>query len=140
MCSSDRCMNTLSDEFLYEGTTSILKDWKQGDFYMTSRHWEREGMPPYTYEIDYCSMTGEDLENDPQAWEATEKLIEMNASKLVRILKMIFNKAAEFLHMTRFPTTDKGIFCLLLRIQWALMAVQRMIIAAEELMRPGAGL
>ncbi len=49
---------------------------------------EREGMPPYPYEIqvDYCLMTGEDLENDdPQAWEATGKLIEVNASKLIRI-------------------------------------------------------
>ncbi len=61
----------LSNEFVFEGTTSILKNWKQGDFYMASRHGERDGMPPYHYEIDYCSMTGEDLENDPKAWEAT---------------------------------------------------------------------
>jgi hypothetical protein len=65
-----------SNEFVFEGTTFklILNNWNQGDFYMTSRHWERAGMPPYQaypYEIDYCSMTGEDLENDLQAWEAT---------------------------------------------------------------------
>ena len=61
-----------SNELVYEGETLILKDWKQRDFSMASRHWEREGMPPYPYEIDYCLMTGEDLENDLQAWEATE--------------------------------------------------------------------
>jgi hypothetical protein len=37
--------------------------------------------------------------------------------------------------MTRFPTTDKGVFGFLLRIQQALMAVQRRIIAAEEQLR-----
>ncbi len=47
-------------------------------------------------------MTCEDLENDPQAWEATVQLIEMNATnlKLVRIVKIIFDKAAEFFDMT----------------------------------------
>jgi hypothetical protein len=34
--------------------------------------------------------------------------------------------------MTRFPTTDNGVFSPLLRIQLALMAVQRQIITAEE--------
>jgi hypothetical protein len=50
-----------SNEVVFEGITSILKNWKQGDFYMESRHWEREGMQPHPYEIDYCSMTGEYL-------------------------------------------------------------------------------
>ncbi len=59
----------------------------------------------------------------------------MNATKLVRIIKMIFNKAAKFFDMTGFPTTDKGIFGPLLRIQQALMAVQQQIIAAEEQLR-----
>ncbi len=63
---------------------------------MASRHREREGMPPYPYEFDYCSLTGEDPENDPQAREATGKLLEMNATKLVRMVKMIFDQAAEF--------------------------------------------
>jgi hypothetical protein len=67
---------------------------------MASRHWEREGMPPYPYEIDYCSMTGEGLENDLQAWEATGKLIEVDPTKLTRIVKVIFDKAAEFIDMT----------------------------------------
>ena len=74
-----------SNEFFFEGTTSILKNWKQGDFYMASRHGERDGMPPYHYEIDYCSMTGEDLENDPQAWEATGKIIEVDPAKLTSL-------------------------------------------------------
>ncbi len=77
---------------------------------MTSRHWEREGMSPYPYEIDHCSMTGEDIENDQQAWEPTGKLIEVNATKLIRIVKLIFDKASEFFDMTRFPITDKGEF------------------------------
>ncbi len=83
-------------------------------------------------EIDYCSMTSEDLKNDQQAWDATGKLIEVNATKSTRIVKIIFDKALEFFDMTRFPTTDKGVFGPLLRFQQALMAVQRRIIAAEE--------
>jgi hypothetical protein len=122
-----------SNEFVLEGTTTILKDWKQRDFYMASRHWEREGMPPYPYELDYCSMTSEDLENYLQAWEATGKLIEVDPTKLTRIVKVIFDKAAEFIDMSRFPTTDQGVFGPLLRIQQALMAVQLRIIAAEHL-------
>ncbi len=64
---------------------------------MVSRHWEREGMPsfPCELEIDYCLMIGEDLRDDPQAWEATGKHIETNTTKLVRIAQMIFDKAAE---------------------------------------------
>jgi len=124
-----------SNEFVFEGTTLILKNWIQGDFYMGSRHWERAGMPPYPYEIDYCSMIGEDIENDPQAWEAIEKLMEVDPAKLTRIVKVIFEKAGEFFDMTRFPTTDKGVFGPLLRIQQALMAIQRRIIAAEEQLR-----
>ena len=27
-----------SNEFVFEGTTSILKNWNQGDFYIASRH------------------------------------------------------------------------------------------------------
>ncbi len=37
--------------------------------------------------------------------------------------------------MTRFPTADMGVFGPHLRIQQALMAVQRRIIAAEEQLR-----
>jgi hypothetical protein len=94
----------LSDEFVFEGTTLILKDRKHRDFYMASRRWEREGMPPYPYESDYCLMTCEDLEND----QATRKLIEVNATKLTRIVEIIFDKASGFFDMTRFPTIDKG--------------------------------
>ncbi len=99
---------------------------------MGSRHWERAGMPPHPYEIDYCSMIGEDIENDPQVWEAIEKLMEVDPAKLTRIVKVIFEKAGEFFYMTRSPTTDKGVFGPLLRIQQALMAIQRRIIAADE--------
>jgi hypothetical protein len=75
--------------FVFEGTTLILKNWKQGDFYMAFRHWEMDGMPPYPYETDYCLKTGEDLENDPQAWEVTRKLIEMYPTKLTRIVSYL---------------------------------------------------
>jgi hypothetical protein len=57
-------------------------------------------VPPYPYAIDYCSLTGEDLENDLLAWEATGKRIEINATKLTRTVKIIFDKASEFFVMT----------------------------------------
>ena len=45
-------------------------------------------------------MTCEDLENDPQAWDSMGKLIEVNATKLIRIVKLFFDKASEFFDMT----------------------------------------
>ncbi len=42
---------------------------KQKDIYMTSGDWERERMPTYTKATAYCSMTGQDLEHDQQAWD-----------------------------------------------------------------------
>ncbi len=58
----------------------------------------------------------------------------MDPTKLTvtRIVEIIFDKAAEIFDMTRFPTTEKGAFGPLLRIQQALMAVQLQTIAAEE--------
>jgi hypothetical protein len=67
---------------------------------MASRHWEREGVPPYPCEMDYCLMTSENLENDLEGWEATGKLIEVNATKLTRIFQIIFDGASEFFDMT----------------------------------------
>jgi hypothetical protein len=59
----------------------------------------------------------------------------VDPTKLTRIVEVIFDGAAEFLDMTRFPTADKGVFGPLLRIQQALMTVQWRRIAAEEQLR-----
>ncbi len=45
------------------------------------------------------------------------KLIEIDPTKMGRIVKTIYDKAAEFLVLFQFLTTDKGIFAPLLRIQ-----------------------
>lgn len=49
---------------------------KIGHFYIASGHYKRMGLEGYQKAVTYCSIRGEDFENDLQAWEATSKLIE----------------------------------------------------------------
>jgi hypothetical protein len=38
--------------------------WTNGDFYQATRHWDYLGLPGYNTVHDYCSMRGDDLEDD----------------------------------------------------------------------------
>ncbi len=48
--------------------------------------------------------------------DGPDYLVEVNATKLTRIVKIIFDKASEFFDMTLSPAFDKGVFGPLLRI------------------------
>ncbi len=50
-----------------------LQGWLYKDLYMRLKDWERQGTPSLPRHIEYCSMMGQDLENEQQAWEETSK-------------------------------------------------------------------
>ena len=64
-------------EFTLKNGMYVLENWKQGHLYMGSRHWEKEGLLGFPKELDYCSMTGEDLEYDSLSWQAAKDIIQL---------------------------------------------------------------
>ena len=54
-----------------------LVGWLYKHLYARSKDWERQGMPSFPRHIEYCSMTGQDLENDHQAWEGAPKFYDI---------------------------------------------------------------
>jgi hypothetical protein len=67
-----------------------LVGWLYKDLYMRSKDWERQGMPSFPRQIEYCSMTGQDLENDQHAREETSKFYDIEQKQWTRIVQMIF--------------------------------------------------
>jgi len=122
-------------EFTLENGAYVLKNWKQGDLYMGSRHWEREGLSGFPKDLDYCSMTGEDLEYDSLSWQAAKDIIQLAPNKLMKITQMIYGECEKVYLMNNYPNSDKGVFGPLIRVQAVLIATQRRIIAASDQIR-----
>ena len=118
-----------------ENGVYVLKNWKQGDLYMGSRHWEREGLSGFPTDLDYCSMTGEDLEYDSLSWQAAKDIIQLAPNKLMKITQMIYGECEKVYLMNNYPNSDKGVFGPLIRVQGVLIATQRRIIAASDKLR-----
>jgi hypothetical protein len=85
-----------SNEFVFEGTTSILKDQKQGDTYT-----EWKGMEYHLtlmrliiarWPVKFSRMT----RRLGKQQGLSGKLVEVDPTKLTRIVKVIFDMAAEF--------------------------------------------
>ncbi len=72
---------------------------------MASQHWEREGIPPYYANLEKSSMQGDNIENDPQAWEATEGPLTIKLAKLVKIVQEILDEAEKVMDMNKYQLT-----------------------------------
>ncbi len=94
-------------------------------------------MPPYPYDVAYCSMHGEDIKNDLQAWEAAEYLRGIKQVKMVTIIRTIYNEAENVFDMTEFPDTDKGTFSPgpLLRIERAVPPKDVLVLPPDKLLQ-----
>lgn len=106
-------------------------NWKPGDMYLYTRHLERNGMPSFPQEIDYCNIYGHDLEFDLEAWENTTEFINMKDNHRTKMVEMIYLEACSHYQMSNFPTVDKGPLSVLIRLQDMFIAVQRRVIAAS---------
>ncbi len=89
-------------------------------------------MPSFPRQIEYCSMTGQDLENAQQAWEETSTFYDSEQKQWARIVQMIFDETSKVFQMEKFPVSDKGLFGQLIRIQQMLIRNQTRAVTAKE--------
>ncbi len=78
------------DEMNKKKGEKLLEGWRQGHLYKASRHWEREGMPTFPRELQYCCMKGQDLEEDDEALEATSAFFKIPQILMAKIVQIIF--------------------------------------------------
>ena len=102
---------------------------------MGSRHWENEGLPTFPKELEYCSLTGEDLEYDSQSWQAAKDILQLAPNKMMKNAQLIYDEFDKVFIMSKFPPRDKGVFGPILRAQSVLIATQQRIIAAGDQIR-----
>ncbi len=60
-------------------------------------------MPAYPKMITYCSMTGQGLEYDQQAWDETRKFYEIDQMLWVKIVNKISEETEKGFDMTKVP-------------------------------------
>ena len=107
--------------------------WTKGDFYQATRHWEYLGLSGYNTDYDYCSMRGDDLEDDLPSWEATDQLLRLTKKPKTtkRLLDLIFKTSTEWFDMTRFPSRDGGQWDQAIRLQDLAVALQQRYVAGR---------
>ncbi len=69
--------------------------------------------------IAYCSMMGQDLEHNQQAWDEVSKLYDPYQE-----LWVISDETQKKLELSKIPLTDKGVFFPLIRTQQVFMGAQ----------------
>ena len=116
-----------------------LDGWNPGHMYLYTRYLERNGMPPFPEELDYCNIYGHDLEFDLEAWENTTEFINMKEKHRVKAAEMIFEEACKHYDMLPFNSNDKGPMSLIIRLQELFMATQRRVIAAGPQLEDAIG-
>ncbi len=80
------------DHVYHEGEL-VLPDWNMGCFYRQTYRCEQLGLEGYQFQYRYCSLRGEDIQNDPVSWEATNNFMKLKTKTLHRIIDLIFNLA-----------------------------------------------
>ena len=68
------------------------------------------GLSGYNTDYDYCSIRGDNLEDDLPSWEATDQQLRKTRKPKTtkRLLDLIFKTAADWFDMTSFPSRDGG--------------------------------
>ena len=85
-----------------------LDGWLPGHMYVSTRHLERNGMPSFPNDLDYCNIYGHDLEHDVEAWQNTTGFIGMKDHHRMKAMELIFQEALLYFDLLPFTTTDKG--------------------------------
>jgi hypothetical protein len=119
------------DHVYHEGE-HVLPDWNMGCFYSQTYHWEQLGLEGYQSQHRYCSMRGDDIQNDPVAWEATHKLMRLKTKTLHRIIDLVFKLAGEQFDMSCFPSRDSRPWEKLIPVQDLFVAIQRRFAAVRD--------
>jgi hypothetical protein len=120
-----------SDHVYHEGELA-LQDWNMGCFYIQTYHWEQLGLEGYQSQHRYCSMRGDDIQNDPVTWEATNNQMRLKTIALHWIIELIFKLTGEQYDMSRFPSRDAGPWEKLIRVQDLFVAIQLRFAAARD--------
>ena len=86
-------------------------------------------MPPYTNSFEYTTIAGEDIECDPESWEATTALCSMKKATATKLVQLIMDEASKHLDLRNFTTDETGPFAPLLCAQQWCMAFQRRLVS-----------
>jgi hypothetical protein len=119
------------DHVYHEGEL-VLPDWNMGCFYLQTYHWELLGPEEYQSQHRYCSLRGDDIQNDPNAWEATHQLMLLKFKTLHKIIDLVFKLAGEQFDMSRFQSRDAGPWEKLILVQDLVVAIQQRFAVARN--------
>ena len=106
--------------------------WVQGYLYQSTDYCEYLGLSGYDARHDYCSLRGDDLDQDLPSWEAKTELLGMKPKTIQRIVGLVFKLISELLVMTRFPSRDRGPWEKLIGVQDLAIAIQQRFVAAKD--------
>ena len=88
-------------------------------------------MPSYANRFGYANIAGEDIERDPESWEATTELCSMKNATVTKLVQLIMDEASKHLDLRNFTTDETGPFAPILRAQQWCMAFQGRLVSAE---------
>ncbi len=119
-------------DYVYHEGELVLPGWNMGCFYRQTYNREQLGLEGYQSQHRYFSMRGDDIQNDPVAWEATHKLILLKTKTIHLIIDLILKLAGEQFDMSRFPSRDAGPWEKLIREQDLFLAILQRFAAARD--------
>ena len=107
-------------------------NWRMGDIYRQTFHWEEMRLEGYQSQHKYCLMRGDNISNAPLAWEASNKRMKLKPKTFHRIIDLIFKLTGELFDMARFPSRDAGPWDKLIQVQDLFIAIQQRYVAAKD--------
>ena len=124
----------MRDHGYHRGKLVLPVTWVKGDFYQANEYWEAIVLTSYDARHEYCSLRGDDLDQDLPSWEATTELMTMRTKTLHRIFDLILKLNRNFLmwDASRRVTAVCGRNLSECKIWQGAVAIQQRFVAAKE--------
>ena len=92
----------MSDHQYHRGNLVLPTSWVKGDFYQSTDYWEHLGLSGYEARYDYCSLRGDDLDQDLPSWQATTQLLGMikKPKTTLLIVDLVFKLTSQWFDIT----------------------------------------